>query len=83
MGEQRDVLERGTVRLEHVGDLEPALPCGGKPRDVPHAFAMSARARRARAGGVGEVEIEAKGAEVIEGALKTGFNIAIVGDNDF
>ena len=62
----RDVLERGAVRFEYVSYLEPALPCGSKPRDVPHAFAVSACARRARAGGVGEVEIEAEGAEVRE-----------------
>ena len=66
MGEQRDVLERGAVRFEHISYLQPALPCGGKPRDVPHTFAVPARARRARAGGVGEVEVEAEGAEVRE-----------------
>ena len=61
------MLERGAVRLEEVRDFEPARTRRGEPREVPRGVAVLGGAGRAGPGRVGEVEVEAEGAEVREG----------------
>ena len=58
------MLESGAVRLEEVRDLEPARARGGQPREVPRRVEVP---RGAGARRVGEVEVEAEGAEAREG----------------